>query len=249
MSARPALLPAAAANNALWCDAICRAHGDGGEFLPHRWVSRFDVPPLYPNLVTLDDASPAAIAAQLGAIDALTRTGLPPGWAVKDSFRALDLSSRGFAHLFDAVWIARDAGPFTAGDDLLRMTIVRDAVQLAAWEAAWRRDQSPAPDELPARMFPETLLADPDIAFLAASRDGQIVAGAAANRGGGVVGISNVFYGAEPPDAVWAATIALLSRLDPDRPLVGYEPAEALGLLQGLCFRALAPLAVWLAPE
>ncbi|MEX2296294.1 MAG: hypothetical protein WD715_02690, partial [Dongiaceae bacterium] len=247
MAARPALLPAAAANNALWCDAICRAHGVSGEFSPHRWVCHFEVPPFYPNLVTLDDASPAAIAAQLDAIDALSAAGLSPGWAIKDSFRALELSSRGFSRLFDAVWIVRDAVPFTANDDSLRMTIVRDAAQLAAWEAAWRRDQSPAPDELPARMFPKTLLADPDIAFLVAIRDGQVVAGAAANRGAGFVGISNVFHGAEPPDVVWAATVALLARLDPNRPLVGYEPAETIDLLQGLGFRALAPLSVWLA--
>jgi len=64
------------------------------------------------------------------------------------------------------------------------------------------------------------LLANPEIAFLAAIREGSIVAGAVANRGAGAVGISNLFCGGEQPPAVWAATIALLS-----------------------------PLAVWLAPE
>jgi hypothetical protein len=249
MSTLPALLPAAAANNARWCDAICCAYGRGGDFSLHRWICHFDVPPLYPNLVTLGDASLAAMAAQLDAIDTLRVAGLSPGWALKDSFRALDLSSRGFAHLFDAVWIARDAGPTAADDHSLRMTVVRNAAALVEWETKWRCDQSLAPSELPARLFPETLLADPEIAFLAAIRDGEIVAGAAANRGAGVIGISNLFCGGEQPAAVWAATIALLSRRHPDLALVGFEPAEAIGLLQDFGFRALAPLAVWLASE
>ncbi|MDZ4737983.1 MAG: hypothetical protein SGJ07_16700 [Rhodospirillaceae bacterium] len=220
MSAQPAVLPAAASNNALWCDTICRAHGKSGEFSPHRWICRVDAPPLYPNLVTLGDASRAAVAAQLGAIDALMTAGLSLGWAIKDSFRALDLAPRGFAHLFDAVWIASGAGLTAVDNDSLRMTMVRDGAALAAWEAAWRRDQSLASNELPERLFSETLLANPEIAFLAAIREGSIVAGAVANRGAGAVGISNLFCGGEQPPAVWAATIALLS-----------------------------PLAVWLAPE
>lgn len=249
MSAQPVLLPVAASNNALWCDTICRAHGKNGEFSPHRWICRVDAPPLYPNLVTLGDASPAAMATQLDAIDALMTTGLSPGWAIKDSFRALDLAPRGFVRLFEAVWIARDAGLTSVDDDSLRMTMVRDGAALAAWEAAWRRDQSLTSNELPERLFPETLLADPGIAFLAAIREGEIVAGAVANRGAGAVGISNLFCGGEQPPAVWAATIALLSRRHPDLPLVGYESAETMDLLQDFGFRALAPLAVWLAPE
>ena len=35
---------AAALNNARWCDAVCRAHGHAGRFLPHMWVNAAVVP-------------------------------------------------------------------------------------------------------------------------------------------------------------------------------------------------------------
>ncbi|MEX2201241.1 MAG: hypothetical protein WD711_07600 [Dongiaceae bacterium] len=249
MAAPLALLAAAVTNNALWCDAICRAHERVGEFSPHHWLCRVDVPPFYPNLVTLGDASLPPVAAQLDAIDRLMAANLSPGWALKDSFAALDLSSRGFSRLFDAVWIGRDAGLAVDNEDSLHMVVVRDAGALAAWETAWRRDQGPDADALPVRLFPDSLLDDPEIAFLAAIGDGGIVAGAAANRGAGVAGITNLFCGGEDMGAVWAGVVALLSRRDPELPLIGYEPADTMGLLRSLDFAMLGTLAVWLAPE
>lgn len=43
----------AAANNAAWCDAVCRSHGLTGVFRPTSWSCVGEVPPLYPNLITL----------------------------------------------------------------------------------------------------------------------------------------------------------------------------------------------------
>lgn len=42
-----------AGNNALWCDAVCRAHDIPGEFHPALWRNRHTVPPFYSNAVTL----------------------------------------------------------------------------------------------------------------------------------------------------------------------------------------------------
>jgi hypothetical protein len=77
--------------------------------------------------------------------------------------------------------------PIIAGDDLWAR--VNDPAELARWEAAWA-----GPDDAGApRVFLPSLLDDSDIAFVAAYRDGQIVAGAIANRNDDVVGLSNLF--------------------------------------------------------
>ena len=43
----------AAANNAAWCDAVCRSHGHAGTFTPPAWLSSHRTPELYPDAVTL----------------------------------------------------------------------------------------------------------------------------------------------------------------------------------------------------
>ena len=48
-----------ARNNALWCDAVCRAHGLPGEFLAGLWLNRRPVPRFYANAVTLSPKDPA----------------------------------------------------------------------------------------------------------------------------------------------------------------------------------------------
>jgi hypothetical protein len=75
----------AARNNAEWCDAVCRAHENPGEFHDDVWLNRNAVPRFYPNAGTLAGASPR----QLALIDELIAARLPSGWAVKDSFSML----------------------------------------------------------------------------------------------------------------------------------------------------------------
>ena len=99
-----------------------------------------------------------------------------PGCAVKDSFATLDLAPHGFDALFDATWFFLEPEPATDHGDL-RWDVVVDAEGLAAWARAWSRDDdSDAP-------FDVALLEDPDVAFLAARRRSDIVAGAIANAG------------------------------------------------------------------
>ena len=42
-------LRAAVANNAAWCDAVCRSHGYPGEFTDRIWISAGHALPFYPN--------------------------------------------------------------------------------------------------------------------------------------------------------------------------------------------------------
>ena len=98
----------AARNNAAWCDAMARAHNTAGAFDAAAWVNWRPAPRFYPNLVTL--GGPEHGDAQLRAIRRLMAAPPAPGWAVKDSFAALDLAPLGFHLPFEARWIHRPAG-------------------------------------------------------------------------------------------------------------------------------------------
>jgi hypothetical protein len=88
-------------NDAEWCDAVCRAHGNPGEFNTDMWLNRHPVPRFYPNVVTLVEPC----QRQRDLIDDLVAARLPHGWAIKDSCCTLDFASRGFQVLFIAQWI------------------------------------------------------------------------------------------------------------------------------------------------
>jgi hypothetical protein len=123
----------AARNNAQWCDAVCRAHGNPGEFHEDIWLNRHRVPRFYPNAETL--AGPSQ--RQLELIDELLAARLPSGWAVKDSFCTLDLASRGFRVLFGAEWIYSPVSRAEVIVSSARWEIVRSDLAQAEWETAW----------------------------------------------------------------------------------------------------------------
>jgi hypothetical protein len=58
----------AAANNADWCDLVCRAHGVETRFDEDAWTSRTRTPPGYPDAVTL--VRDPSVADLLTRIDA-----------------------------------------------------------------------------------------------------------------------------------------------------------------------------------
>lgn len=230
---------AAARNNALWCDAVGRAHGAPGVFHDALWLSHGDMPRFYPNAVTL---APDGAAEQLAHLAGLAAARASFG--VKDSFAALDLRPLGCDVLFEATWLARpgDAPLPTTGD---RWAVVDDAAELAHWEAAWAglaAGQS-VPDA--ERIFRPALLAEPGVRFLAGRRDGAIVAVAVANETGSVVGLSNVFTPAGDAAECWAGAVALAGRLFPGRPLVGYERGDDLVEARSVGFQPIGELRVW----
>jgi hypothetical protein len=209
------MIAAAARNNAEWCDAMCRAHGIAGEAGADAWTWPQRTPPYYPDAVTLrPDVSAAAL---------LERIDSGPGCSIKDSFATLDLP--GFEVIVEASWIHRPAGPAPeAGDE---WTVVTD---LGEWERAWGE---------PLGLFRPALLAE--ARFLAARRDGEIVAGAILNRTGDVVGISNVFG-----EDAWPGAVATAVGLFPNLPLVGYEAGDVLAAARRHGFEVIGPLRVWM---
>ena len=231
----------AARNNAEWCDAVCRAHENPGDFHESLWLSRHPVPRFYPNAVTL--AEPGE--RQLELIDELIASGLPAGWAVKDSFSMLDLEPRGFQMLFAAEWIhlavsaLRDIATAVKVD---RWEVVRSDRALAQWESAWSRAGGDAGGE---RIFEPLLLADRDIVLVAGYRDGQIIAGAIANRSDDVVGWSNFFAPEAERFDCAMASLATIAHIFPGSPIVGYEHGDDLRYARAAGFESLGPLRVW----
>ncbi|WP_432719681.1 hypothetical protein R0381_000181 [Jeongeupia wiesaeckerbachi] len=226
-------------NNAQWCDAVCRAHGLDSVLGDDVWASPRRTPPYYPDAVTL--APTASEASVLARID----TG-NPGSSVKDSFSRLDLAPAGFEILFDAQWIHRPANTSTgtpaaaASATPLEWRRITSAIGLADWETAWGGAESTG-------LFRPALLTE-EIAFLAAlDASGHIVAGAAANRTGDVVGLSNVFAtDGIPADLAWRGSLALIATLWPGQAVVGYESGADLHTAIRHGFRPVGPLRIWL---
>ena len=83
------LLHAAVANNARWCNTVCRSHGYPGEFTLRVWISARHALPFYPNAITL---APDATAAETGADQGSARP-LRPGLPVVGYEAGADLAA------------------------------------------------------------------------------------------------------------------------------------------------------------
>jgi hypothetical protein len=123
---------------------------------------------------------------------------------------------------------------------------VQEASMLAAWEAAWRGPSGDTSSDPAQAVFRPALLEDASIAFLAASLQGSLVAGAIAYRAAGVVSVSNTFFAAGAPAGLRAELLARTRATFPGLPVVGYEHGEELTTWSTLGFQPIGPLRVWL---
>jgi len=217
MDCTPEKAALAVLNNALWCDAVCRAHGCRTEWSESLWRRLDSPPPFYPHAITL-------------VPKVLSFTGVPA--VIKDSFADLDFVTLGYEVMFDAEWIW--AAPSVASPVLLWSRIA-SAAELIEWEEAWRGEAS---DFI---QFPSTLLDERGVAFMAARKGGKIVAGCILNETLPAVGLSNVFgsHGGLWPDLRAAAALVFPGSL-----IVGYEGGESLSSALTAGFVSMGPLRV-----
>ena len=231
----------AARNNALWCDTICSTHQGPGEFHEDLWINRKGVPRFYPDAVTLAGAD--AAVAQTRTISALMESSPGKRWAVKDSFRCLDLHDLGFAPLFDARWLGApsEASAATASRKP-RWRRVEDERGLLEWERSWSGGaQASGP-----RTFKPALLPEPDIRLVFAVDGGAILGGGVLNQGAGAVGISNVFAVDRKLHAIWEGLAHCARSAFSGLPLVAYEDRQER--LEAACRAGFSPvghLRVW----
>src|SRR5215467_2729989 len=234
----------AAHNNALWCDAVCRAHDRPGEFHEALWFTRLGAPRFYPDAVTLGGLE--AAPAQTGAIATLVGSTRQREWSVKDSFQSLDLKSLGFEPLFDAEWIALSGPLPDVARTEYRSTVVTSAAGLIAWEQSWAGTEVDAAAISRPRVFMPRLLPDTNVVFVSVQRDYGIVGGGILNRGADVVGLSNLF--GFPIDVVWRSFVVMAGEIFPGLPLAGYERGDDLAAAHRARFETVGPLRVWRLP-
>ena len=81
---------------------------------------------------------------------------------------------------------------------------------------------------------------------MAGYRDEAIVAGAISNRSTTVASVTNVFSAIGDLDAAWRGSLAALTTLVGELPLVGYERGDDLEAARRYGFALLGPLRVWI---
>lgn len=226
MTDRRAVL--AAGNNADLYEAVFRAQGLRFARLPDGFAALDPPSPFYGHGVVTRPGGAAGLLARLERTFG-ART------AIKDSFCEIDEARRRV--LFEAQWIWRAAeGPES---DWRR---IDTPALLAAWEGAWG---ATSPTEQ--RMFPDTCLTDPGLAFFGRIEAGRVTAGCFVNRSAEVVGLSNVF--GDGPET-FAEAAASAESFGAGRPIVGYERGADLEAAQKAGFetigalRVLVPMAV-----
>ena len=233
MTSDEALLQRTIANNAAWCDAVCRAHGNPGTFLGDAWLNQEECPRYYPNVITLSRGAGRGRVTEL-----LDRTSAAAP-SVKDSFGRLDLAEAGCELLFRAEWIVHVPAPgVPVVDSPLTWRPITTEAELAVWEASWADDPSSP------RTFVPLLLRDPAITFWAGRNGDEVLAGGITFASNDVVGVSNTFFIGEAESGL-SGLVRAIADLTGGTPIVGYEHGEALRAAVAVGFRPLGTLAVW----
>lgn len=213
----------AMANNADWYCEECQAWGIAFSRNAQRWLSRAQMPPYHSNLLWFDESDPSVQIAELD-------NELAGPWSIKDATGRHDLTDCGFDVLFHAEWFI---GQYESPSPV-NVTVVDSEDGFARWLDVWGE----TPEDR--QVFTPAFWSSPDVHFLYAEQNGEVLGGLACNESTHVYGVTN-FFG--PFDAVSAC----LSKVNSfGKPLVGYERGEALEHLVGLGFRTTGPLIVWI---
>lgn len=226
---------AAANNNALWCDLMCRLHGIPTATESGYWVARRRSPDLFPDVVTL---VPGASAE-----DALRMADDGPGCSVKDSFGTLDLARLGFEELFQAHWIFRDSVASCADLPSTRAPTTWSVVETGEDLAAWAEVHGAADT------YRREIVRDPSVRVLAAHGPNGLTAGAIANVTESCVGVTNVFTASMSAVDAWSGIIEILASGFPSLPLVGYEQGADLEAAIASGFTEIGSLRIWHRPR
>lgn len=223
--ARGAVL-AAVADNADWCDVVCRSLDRRTDRTATLWAASHP-PRWYPHRVTLTS----------GATAAETTAGLSRAtecW-VKDSFATLDLTGHGFSSVVEASWFH---SPPQSPMPRAGWSLVSSADELERWAAASGT----------AGVLTAPLLTDPSVRIVGVRDGPSFTGGAVLSCGTEVVGVSNVFSTSRTPEGSWAAAVAAASQVFPGRDLVGYEHGDDLDAARRVGFSVTGVLRLWRRP-
>jgi hypothetical protein len=225
----------AAANNADLYEEMYRAHFSAFEKRDDAFIGLEKPPPYYSNLTVLRPHRSAQILAYLRQIG--ERCGGSVGF--KDSFFEYDLREQGFDILFEAAWLWSSPRSTALPEGWSR---IDSPSALQRWEETWKTSGSPTI----AKMFPQALMARPNIAFFAKFEGPSVTAGCIGNRSADCVGVSNIFNLHGTSEIVGEATAAVAAWV-PHLPLTGYATGLVLNAAMQNGFEAVGKLRVQLA--
>ncbi len=220
------LLQEAVRNNADWCERVASSHSVLSVWRGDAWTTSGDMPPFYPNVVTLKKGISLDRAAEIAE-------ELPENCGWKDSFADLDLSAFGFKVGIEAHWYGLSER--AAAPESVSVCEVTTTEGLESWIAAWGATPNGA------TIFRSEIVQQ-NVRFLYRMTASEIDAGLIANIDSGVVGISNAFGSS---DGVVQCIDAAM-KIGNGRSIVGYGSEEELGSLMKLGFVGLGKLRIWL---
>ena len=239
MTSRADRLVLAARNNALWCDAVARAHGIDTTVDDAAWTAPTRTPPYYPDAVTL--------SPDVEEYDLLARVDDSDGCSVKDSWARLDLSLEDFARIVVGEWVWLDPAtplPDLAGGTPHTWQRVTSADEMATWVRAWSTDPEAA------AILRPSLLDEPGVHVLSArpadDPAAPVVAGAIVNVTGEVAGLGNIFARDGDDHRAWREAAAAAREVADGIPLVGWEAGAGVEAAVAAGCERLGPLTVWL---
>ena len=217
-----------------------------GEFQETLWLNCLGGPRYHPDIVTL--AGAASALRQMEAIAGCARSPRETEWTVKDSFRCLDLGGHGFEPMFDAEWIGMKSSlaDLRRSPEDLQWMRVGSETELVGWERRWAATAS---DAGKSRLFPSSLLSNPDVGFVFVVANGAPIGGGIVNRGADVVGISNVFAPSIDTQGVWTGLARAAAAMFPGLMLVAYDRGHELAAALRAGFTPLGALRIWRRPH
>jgi hypothetical protein len=149
--------------------------------------------------------------------------------------------------LFDAEWIVKESplANVRRKAEAPHWRRVDTDAELFDWERRWATLNAEAGQE---RLFTPELLSKPDIAFVLVLAHDAPIGGGVFNRGGGAVGISNLFASPVDVDFVWRGLLDAVATIFPGTPIVGYDNGEQLVAALRVGFATIGPLRIWSRP-
>lgn len=227
----------AALNNAELCELVCASNGVSGNFSEQYWSSLHTVADYYPNFVSLKKD-----IDQDEFKNAISNYAPSRSWTVKDSFNNVDLKPLGFDILFDAEWIVAPNKLPTTLSSGASWKIIGSTEELLKWEAAWANKWTPQQ----ATLFKPSLLAKPEITFIGAYLNDEIIAGVLVNKSEKVTGFSNLFVNTPDTRTYWIEALDYIKLHFPLLPVVGYERDSDLIQAREVGFEPIGVLRVWI---
>jgi hypothetical protein len=211
-----------------WYEDIFALHGIASRLEGGIWSAVGPPPPLHSDAVVVEPS--VTVDRVLAVLEDRQHAGF------KDSFASFSAADTGMELLFAASWIHATARPSAkaSADEASAWTAVSSAAELAEWTG--HHDTS--------EVLLPPLLERAHFRILVKRAGSEMVSGAVARLGSGVVDISNA-WAAPGQQLDWTELAGVVAAAFPGRDLVGYETGDDLEAAIAAGFEPVGDLRIW----